>query len=172
MTAERGIGWARGIGFVLGVSLAVTAVLGWRLPRGTGRLGADVAIAFLQTGELQLAETTPLITASGLRPGASATGTVDVRNSSGSRLSVSVTAEPSITDLDRLLWIDITAAGERLFRGPLGELRDGAGRRFTISPLQTRTLDVRAWLPATVTDGFEGRIDQVNLTFQPRVAAP
>jgi hypothetical protein len=170
MTAERGIGWARGIGFVLGISVALTAVLGWRLPRGAGRLGADVAIGFVQTGELQLSAVTPLINASGLRPGASAEGTVGVRNSSGSRLSVVVTAEPSISDLNRLLWIEISVAGTRIFRGPLGELRYGSGR-FRISPQQTRTLDVRAWLPATVDDGYEGRIDSVRLSFDPSAMA-
>jgi hypothetical protein len=171
MNAARRIGWARGIGFVLGISLAVTAVVAWRLPRGTGRLGADVAIAFLQTGELQLSSVTPIITSSGLRPGASAAGTVDVRNSSGSRLSVAVTAEPSTADLDRLLWIDIAAAGKHIYHGPLGDLREGSTQRFTISAQQTRTLDVRTWLPSTV-DGFEGRIDEVTLTFQPRVVSP
>jgi hypothetical protein len=170
MTLERGIGWARGIGFVLGISLAVTAVLGWRITRGTGRLGADVAIGFVQTGELQLSSVAPLINASGLRPGASANGAVEVRNSSGSRLSVLVTAEPSISDLDRLLWIEISVAGTRIFRGPLGELRDGS-RRFRISPQQTRTLDVRAWLPATVDDGYEPRVDRVSLSFEPKTIA-
>jgi hypothetical protein len=171
MSAQRGIGWARGIGFVLGVSLAVTAVLGWRLPRGTGRLGADVAVAFLQTGELQLSETTPLITRSGLRPGGSASGTVDVRNSSGSVLSVSVAAEPSIGDLDELLWLDVVASGKRIYHGPVGDLREGSAQRFTIAPLQTKTLDVRTWIPTAVENGFEGRIDSVTLTFGPKVVS-
>jgi hypothetical protein len=168
MSAERGIGWARIVGFVLGVSLAITAVVGWRLPRGTGRLGADVAIAFLQTGELQLSSVTPIINANDLQPGRSAAGSVEVRNSSPSRLSVGVTAEPSISDLDAVLWIDVSAAGEPLYHGPLGDLRDGS-TRFVISSQQARTLTVRAWLPTDVHDGFEGRIDTVNLTFDPKV---
>jgi hypothetical protein len=171
MTAERRIGWARGVGFVLGIGLAVTAILGWRLPRGTGRLGADIAIAFLQTGELQLSSVTPLINESDLRPGASVDGSVDLRNSSGSRLLVRVTADPSITDLDRLLWIDISVDRTRIYHGPLGALREGSGR-FTISPQQSRILDVRAWLPPNVDEGYQGRIDQVSLTFDPTVVAP
>lgn len=170
MSAERGIGWARAIGFVLGVSLAVTAVLGWRLPRGDGRLGADVAIAFLQTGELHLSSTTPSVQASRLQPGGSADGTVEVSNIGPRRLSVAIDAEPSIPDLDQLLWIELTAAGKQIYRGPLGALREGSGR-FTISPEQTRTISVRTWLPASVGSGFEGRIDQVNLTFDPKAAA-
>lgn len=167
MSAERGIGWARFVGFVLGVSLAVTAVVGWRLPRGTGRLGADVAIAFLQTGELQLSSVTPIINANDLRPGRSAAGSVEVRNSSPSRLSVGVTAEPSISDLDAVLWIDVSAAGRPLYHGTLGNLRDGS-TRFVISSQQARRLTVRAWLPMDVHDGYEGRIDTVNLTFDPK----
>jgi hypothetical protein len=168
MSAERGIGWARIVGFVLGVSLAITAVVGWRVPRGTGRLGADVAIAFLQTGELQLSSVTPIINANDLRPGRSAAGSVEVRNSSPSHLSVGITAEPSIADLDTLLWIDVSAAGKPLYHGTLGDLRDGS-TRFVISSQQARTLTVRAWMPTDVHDGFEGRIDTVNLTFDPKV---
>lgn len=172
MNAARGIGWARGIGFVLGVSLAISAIIGWRLPRGTGRLGADVAVAFLQTGTLQLSTATPLINASDLRPGgAAANGTVDVRNSSGSTLAVRVKAEPSIADLDSLLWIDVRASGRRVYRGTLGDLRGGS-KAFTISPLQTRTLLVRTWLPTDVTNGYDGRIDEVNLTFHEEVVRP
>jgi hypothetical protein len=168
MSAERGIGWARIVGFVLGVSLAITAVVGWRLSRGTGRLGADVAIAFLQMGELQLSSVTPIINANDLGPGRSAEGSVEVRNSSPSRLSVGVAAEPSISDLDAVLWIDVSAAGKQLFHGTLGDLREGS-TRFVISPRQARTLSVRAWLPTDVHGGFEGRIDAVNLTFDPKV---
>ncbi|HEX9123630.1 MAG TPA: hypothetical protein VF984_09775 [Actinomycetota bacterium] len=172
MNAERGAGWARGIGFVLGVTLAVTAVFGWRLPRGTGRLGADVVIGFLQTGELHLSDTTPLITASGLQPGASGEGSVEVRNISGSRLGVAVDAQPSIADLDRLLWIEVTAGGTRIFQGPIGELRDGSIQRFAIAPSQTETVDVRTWIPTSAGGGYEGRIEQVNLTFDPKVSQP
>jgi hypothetical protein len=168
MSAERGIGWARTLGFVIGVSLAVTAVLGWRLPRGTGRLGADVAVAFLQTGELQLSSVTPIINANDLQPGRSATGTVEVRNSSPARLSVGITAAPSITDLDPVLWIDVSAAGKSLYHGTLGALRGGSAR-FVISPLQTRALDVRTWLPTDIQGGYQGRIDAVTLTFDPKV---
>ena len=169
MTAARGIGWARGIGFVLGVSLAISAVLGWRIPRGTGRLGADVAVAFLQTGTLQQSSVTPLINANDLQPGgAAAAGTVDVRNSSASTLTVRVKAEPSITDLDPLLWIDVRTSGRSLYRGTLGELRDGS-RAFTISPLQTRTIEVRTWLPTDASTGYDGRIDEINLTFREEV---
>ena len=140
MTAARSIGWARAVGFVLGVSLAISAVLGWRLPRGTGRLGADVAVAFLQTGTLQLSSVTPLINANDLQPGgATATGTVDVR-----------------------------ASGTPLYHGTLGDLRGGS-RPFTISPLQRRTLQVRTWLPTDVSSGYDGRIDEVNLTFHEEV---
>jgi hypothetical protein len=171
MSRQRGIAWARGIGFVLGAGIAVSAIAGWTLPRGTGRPGADVAVVFLQTGELQLSSLTPVIDESSLYPGTPAEGSVDVRNSSGSRLDVGLSAEPSVEALDRLLWIDISAAGRRIFRGPLGALRDGS-QRFTISPLATRTLDVRAWLPASVAGGYEGSIDDVNLTFDPRVVAP
>ena len=170
MTAQRGIGWARGVGFVLGVSLAVTAVLGWRLPRGTGRLGADVAIAFLQTGELQLSSTSPVVMATGMRPGRSADGSVEVRNSSPSHLAVGVTAEPSSSDLDGVLFVEVTAAGERLYRGTLGGLREGSVR-FAIAPLQTRTLSIRAWLPSDAEGGYEGRVDQVNLDLDPKVVA-
>ncbi len=170
MNAERSIGWARSIGFVLGIGIAASSILGWRVPRGTGRLGADVAVAFLQTGELELSSTEPIVMANDLYPGDAANGSVDVRNSSASKLSVGVAAEPSTADLDEALWIDVRASGTQLYRGPLGELRDGS-TRFTITSQQTRTLAVRAWLPGGLSSGYEGRVDQINLTFDPSVVA-
>ncbi len=169
MTVERGIGWARGIGFALGLAVAIAAVVGWALPRGNGRLGADVVIGFLQTGELHISAPAATINAPALYPGGGAGGSVRVRNIGPSPLSVRVQAQPSIGDLDRLLWIDVAASGRRIFRGPVGELRDGSHGRFTIASGQARTIDVRTWLPSSVDGGYEGRIEQVNLTFDPEV---
>ena len=171
MSMQRRFGWARGAGFVLGIALAVTAVLGWRLPRGTGHLGADVVVAFLQTGEIHVSSATPIVTASGLHPGASARGSVEVHNIGPSRLAVAIEAQRSAGALDRLLWIDITSGSARFYRGPIGGLRAGSPHRFSIVRGAVRTLDVRTWIPADVESGYEGQIEQVDLTFDARATA-
>jgi hypothetical protein len=165
----RVIGWARGVGFLLGLSAAIVSVLSWRIPAGSGTLGSDIAIAARPTGELALSTTAPFVISSGMHPGSAATGTVEVRNHSAAVLRISVAAEPSIADLDDLLWIEIDGDGRDLFRGTVGELRAGSTRTFELRPGQTTTLGVRGWLPTSVGTGYQGRIVDVGLVFEPEV---
>lgn len=165
----RTIGWARGVGFLLGLSVAMAAVLAWRVPAGSGSLGTDLAVVALPTGELQLSTTGPVVIASGMHPGVAATGSVDVRNHSGSELRIRVAAEPSIRDLDDLLWVEIDGDGRDLFRGTVGELREGASRGFSLQPGETTTLGIRGWLPTSVESGYQGRIIDIGIVFVPEV---
>jgi len=170
MRDSKGVRWARGIGFLAGLSIAIAAVVAWRIPPGTGTLGTDLTIAVVPTGELDVSAPGPFVTGTGLRPGTESdapSGSVKVRNETGSTLSFRVKVVPSIADLDRLLWIEVEAGGAQLFRGPLGDLREASERTFRLASGQKTTIGVRAWLPASVTSGYEGRIESVDLTFVP-----
>jgi hypothetical protein len=164
----RAIGWARGVGFVAGFAVAMTAVLSWRIPAGTGTLGADLSVVALRTGELTVSTSAPFLVAGGMRPGSAATGSVDVYNDSGSDLRVTVAAQSSSSDLGDLLWLEVDAAGEDLFRGPLSDLLEGTEKGFEIGPGNTTTLGVRGWLPTSVDQGFEGRSVDLALVMTPR----
>jgi len=165
---RRGIGWARGIGFLAGLTIAVVAVLIWRVPAGTGSLGTDLIVATGPTGELVVSQTGPFISATGMHPGPEAdapSGSVKIENQTAVTLSVKVQALPSTKDLDSLLWIAIDAGGIELYRCPVGDIRTGTPTSFTLDSTEKTTIDVKTWLPQTVTSGYEGRIANVDLTF-------
>jgi hypothetical protein len=162
--------WARGLGLLLGIGVIAVAVSFSRVQGGGEKLlGADVTFATGPTGELGVTPIGPFVQGLALRPGSpddAQTGSVDVRNQTGSTLAVQVKGNPSIRDLDDILFVRVTADGEQLFRGPLGSFRDWTTRSFVLAAGQTAGLDVAAWVPASVTDGFAGRIEDVGILFQ------
>jgi hypothetical protein len=168
----RAIGTSRGVGFLGGFAVAMVAVLSWRIPAGTGELGADVSVIAVPSGELKVSTTGPFLVSSGMLPGSAARGSVDVLNDTGSDLHITVSAEPSITDLDDLLWVELDAGGRDFFRGSLAELRRGTTNGFDLRPGRVATLGVRCWLPTSSDGGYQGRIDDLALTFDAKVAGP
>jgi len=167
--AGHGDGWARGIGLLLGLSLALAAAVTWRIPGGTGTLGADLVLSSGPTGELGVSPAGPFVSATGLRPGPEAdapSGTIRVSNQTGTTLGIRMRGLPSGQDLDRLLWVRIDADGSELFRGPVGDLRSWTERAFTLASGERTTISVRTWLPPQVSSGYEGRIETVDLEFR------
>jgi hypothetical protein len=164
---DRGLGWARGLGFLAGIAIASLAVLGWRLPPGSGTLGADLVVATAPTGELAVSTTGPIITASGMRPGpadGAPSAQVELSNRTAALLDVTVVARASTHELDDLLWVQLEGDGEGLFRGPLSELLRGAPP-FRLASGERTTLEVRTWLPGSVSAGYQGRVVTVDLSF-------
>ncbi|HXF37835.1 MAG TPA: hypothetical protein VNO17_11760 [Actinomycetota bacterium] len=160
----------RGLGLVAGLAAAAAIVAGGRIPPGDGRLGADVIVAASPRGELGVRPVGPVLTASDLRPGDPAdapSASMDVVNQTGVRLAVHVRGLPSSAQLDGLLWLELEAGGRSLFRGPLGELRRRTEHAFILDPGEGTELTVRAWLPPSATEGYEGRVEQVGLSFEP-----
>jgi hypothetical protein len=174
MNEPRGMGWARGIGFLTGLALATAAIIAWRIPPGNGTLGTDLLVAAVPSGEIQVSTPGPFASGTGVRPGPESngpSGSVEVRNITGQTLPIGVKVTVSISDLDSLLWVDLEAGGRRLYRGPIGELTHGDVPTFTLKSGRSTTIDVRAWLPTSVASGFEGRIANVDLAFEPAARA-
>jgi hypothetical protein len=170
MNETRGMGWARGIGFLTGLAIAMAAIIAWRIPPGTGTLGTDLLIAAIPSGEIQVFSPGPFVSGTGMRPGPESegpAGSVEVRNITGQALPVAVKLTVNIADLDSLLWIELRTGERELYRGPVGKIANGDAPTFTLRSGQSATVDVRAWLPTSVSSGFEGRIATVDLTFEP-----
>ena len=166
MSERIGLGWARGIGFLMGVAAAFALLLSWRVPGGDGRLGADVLVAAASTGEIAVARPGPLLSATGMSPGSeAAAGSLTIYNRSPLTMSVHVKAVPSNHDLDDLLWVSIEANGDNLYRGPLGTLSEGTPNGFLLAPGDGRDLSISAWLPTSAGSGYEARIASIDLTF-------
>ena len=158
---------ARMAGLLLGMAVAAGLVASWRLPRGTGALGADVKLLAAPIGELDVSPIGPLLSVTNLRAGSPpGRGETAVRNQTGATLSVRVRATPSLPDLDDLLVIRLELGDERLFEGTLSRLRSGTDRSFRLESGERRVLRAEAWLPDAVAGGYEGRVTDVGLEFE------
>ncbi|MDP9343881.1 MAG: hypothetical protein M3Q23_17685 [Actinomycetota bacterium] len=157
------------VGILVVVGLFAWAVNAWAIPRGDGKVGADVTFITGPIGELAVPGGA-FLRGTDLRPGGpSAAGSIPVRNQTGGPLDVTVQALPSIRDLDTLLSVEVSAGSRAVYRGPLSGLEVGSNP-LRLAAGHTQILDVRVWLPASVRDGYQNRIDDVTLAFDVRPA--
>jgi hypothetical protein len=154
--------YVRRAGFAVGVALVAVLAVAFRVPHGTGTLGADVILSLSPTGELGVSKPGPFMTVTGLRPGRSFDGKVSVHNQTGKRLAVRLRALPDSKDLDRPLLVDLRAGDMRLYHGPLGGLRSRT-RAFSLASDEQGELQVRASLPRGRKPGYAGRVVTVKL---------
>jgi hypothetical protein len=160
------------VAFVFGILVVVVAIGHLTLP-STGRtLGAELRIALVPSGEAQVSRLDPFLVATNMRPGGRvARGGVTVTNTSGTTLAFRVRGRPSARDLDKIVRLDVSAGGETLHRGTLAALRSWASRSFTLESGARKRISLRVWLPSSVTGGYRGRIEDVNLELKPEVPA-
>ncbi|MEX2274933.1 MAG: hypothetical protein WEA10_05140 [Actinomycetota bacterium] len=169
----RGDMAVRGAALFLGLSIAFSAVVAWRVPPGEGILGTDVIVAAMPTGELAVDPSGPFLSAAALQPGPESGAPREdlaITNITALTQVVQFRAVPAGKDLQELLWIRIDAGATQIFRGTLGELAQTSDRGVTIGSGKTRILEVRTWLPPDIDEGFRGRIDQINLELVPQEA--
>jgi hypothetical protein len=160
-------GAARIIGTVLGLALAVAVVVVSRVPRASGSLGADVTFITNPSGVLSVSQSGQILQLNGLEPadGPTNQGTVTVTNIAPITLAIKLVALPSTVDLNDLLHVRVTAGGDDLFDGTLSGLLAGTPA-FRLSSGESADLVVAAWLPRSVSSGYEGRIDDISLQFR------
>ncbi|MFB3737835.1 MAG: hypothetical protein ACE14W_02575 [Candidatus Velamenicoccus archaeovorus] len=166
----RETGWARATGLLIGLAVAVVAVRSWTVAPGHGGLGADLLMATAPTGELAVSVTGPFLSATGMVPGSeadAAAGTFDVYNRTAATLAIRLQARPSVPDMNDLLWVEVDAGADRVYRGPLASLVEGSPDGFRLAPTEDVTLTVRSWLPRSSGDGYRGRVVTVDWTFLP-----
>ena len=104
----RGDMAVRGAALFLGLAIAFSAVVAWRVPPGEGVLGADVVLAAMPTGELAVDPTGPFLSAAALQPGpeaGAATEELALTNITAVPQVVRFHAVPAGKDLQDLLWI-------------------------------------------------------------------
>jgi hypothetical protein len=166
--ANRIESYVRRAGVVVGIALVALVVVAFRVPGGSGALGADVIVAIAPTGELGVSRPGPFLTVTGLRPGADERSSVTVHNQTDKTLLVGLRALPDSRDLDDVLRLEVRAGDKTLFRGPLGRLRKGVSLG-TFGSGDRRRLEVRTSLPASLRGGYAGRIETVSLRLRSRV---
>jgi hypothetical protein len=160
--------YVRSVGVAAGIAVVAVLVLAFRVPDGTGTLGADVIMSISPTGELGVSRPGPFMSATGLRPGGSFRGATAVHNQTGSRLMVRLRALPDSKDLDRVLRVEVSAGGTRVYTGPLGGLRRST-KAFELASGERRALRLQASLPSGLKQGHAGRIETVKLELESSV---
>jgi hypothetical protein len=176
MSAPLTRGGARIAGFATGLALVATvAWQAWRVPPTEAPLGLDVALSAVPSGEVAIERVRgDVLAASGLTPGedsVKARGLLHVRNLTGRTMAARPRLEGGDPGLDRVLHLELTRRGVRVFLGPAGALRSGradAALRMTAGELAG--IRVRAFVPPTVPEAALGRAARFQISFKGEVA--
>ena len=167
MAALSHTGLSRVAGVLLGAGLAVSLVIAARPAASVTTLPASVRFSIPLTGELEVtpAPPRPVLAARALTPGGRpAAASFTVRNQTGTTLAVGFRAHGGIRDLDGLLRVRLTAAGRTLANTTLQGLRDGSVSDVALPSGAVSRVEVEAWLPGGISEGYEGRHVAVALT--------
>lgn len=144
----------RAIGLACGLIIAALALHSWAIASTGTALGADLGVAAVPPGELEVSSGLAL-QATGLQPGAApATGALRVRNISGAPVRVRIRALPSTRALDGALELTATARGRRIVLS-----RSWSTMRVTLGMRKSTTIALRARL----TRPAQGLIADVTL---------
>ncbi len=163
----KNTGLVRFTGFLVGCALAGGLVLSGRVPEGQAAAGASLTIGTQPTTELGVVPAGQLLSERNLKPGGhKAHKTIRLANFTGRTLSVRLHASAMSTDLDEVLLFEIDAAGHRIFRGGLGQLRAWTTLKLRLAPSERRRVEVRAWIPASARDGYQGRSAEVEFEWK------
>jgi hypothetical protein len=159
----------RAIGLLLGAALAVGALLSWRIPPGHTTLGAAVTVLTQPNGELSVSPGGTVINATSMKPGSEASAQsaeLRVRNETGTTLAVHLRGIASQPDLNQALMVDVSSGGRAIYSGALGAFRSWSHSSVSLGSGDRAAFEVRAWLPSTVTEGYQGRETSVELQFK------
>ena len=153
--------------FLAGLAVAAMAVAGWRVPAQSNP-GARLQLVAVGTSELQSTPAHPFTISDDLKPGLDrgGAGRVALRNTMEQPLAVRIHTLPSVTDLDKLLRAEVSAAGKEVFRGRLTGLHSWSERQFVVASHSETELRARFWLPETVRRGYQNRDATVTIEFK------
>ena len=166
---------ARIAGFAVGLALVATvAWQAWRVEPTRARLGLDVALTAVPSGEIAVERTRgDVLKASALTPGQNldaARGLLHLRNLTGRTVAARPQLEGGDPELDHVLHLELTRRGKRFFSGPAGTLRAGTGDvALPMAAGELAGVRVRAFVPAATPDAALGRAARFQLSFKGEV---
>jgi hypothetical protein len=167
MTTPRAqANFVRAAGALIGLAIALALLVAARPGEAGPGLPASVRFDVSPPGELALAPAppSPALVADSLRPGGQRRAAAfELQNQSGRAMAVSLRGEPDSRSLDGLLRIRLSVGRRVLADTTLQGLRKGSGSVVSLRPGQARRFELRTWIPANVTTGYEGRLVTVHL---------
>jgi hypothetical protein len=162
-------GAIRAAGCALGFSAVLALAAAGRVPGGQRALGLDLTVTSGPTGELGVAPVGPFLRAAGLQAGESATGSIEVTNQTGARLSVAPVLEPSGRALTDVLRLELRAAGRVVASGTLSELLTQPAT-LRLEPGERTELRLTVSLPLNAGDAPARRVLGINLAWHVEAA--
>jgi hypothetical protein len=159
----------RAAGAILGIGLALALLIASRPGADASPLPATLRVAMAPVGELEVAPSLnhPVFVAHSLMPGRPpASGSLRIRNQTGSALAVGLRTSVDSTALDGLVRIRLSVDGRPLVDTTV----QGMGQRPVGLRLESGArarLDLEVWIPSDILSGYEGRL--VNMTLAPQV---
>lgn len=158
---------------LLGASVAVGMLAGRRVPAQDTGPGAYLTLSASASGSARVRPVGPLIENVELRPSPARRAlesTFELANRSGAPVRYGLRAQATVADLDSVLRVEITSGRQRLFRGPLLELRRSNARALLLGPRESRSVTVRVWIPSSTLAGYQNRDESVTVQFYPQTA--
>ena len=144
--------------FLVGATVALVLLAGWRVPAGRGTLGADVAMSVGRSPVLQLSRTGTVVDATRLRPGGGISTTLTVHNPEARALRLRPRAQTAgDAALDELLRVDVRADGSQLYSGSLAGLGKPVAGLWQLGPGASGRLTLRVTLPRGTSSAYAGR---------------
>jgi hypothetical protein len=159
--------------FAAGAAAAALVLAGWTVPGGKERPGARISVEASRSPDLAIEPVAGAAAAKNMRPSVSKRGlarTFTVWNATGGTVTVRVRARPETKDLDRVLALRLRVREATIFEGSLAELRRGRTRPFRLASHKGTRISVKAWIPASVREGYHARVETVGLEFMTRKA--
>jgi hypothetical protein len=159
----------RSLLFVIGAGLAVLLLVAARPASAPRAYPAEVEVTATATGEVETAPAAPdTLIRSSLLPGGSDSSALELRNQTGSDLSVSLAASADSTELDGTLGVRLSAGDRVLADSTLQALRRGS-LPVRLAPGEATQVRISLTLPESATD-YEGR--QVAIELTPQIGGP
>jgi hypothetical protein len=153
---------------VVGIALAGLAVAGWRVDGGAAVPPAELELVMAPSDSLAVTPTGSVLegTLSASGPEDGLEGTMSVRNATGAGLDVRVQGAAGSPALDGVVSVRVSAKGQTVWEGTLGELRTGTPASFPLESHETTDVTITAWIPETAsTDAWRARSERVELAF-------
>jgi hypothetical protein len=153
---------------LLGVALAGLAVAGWQVDGGPTAPPAHVSLVTTPSDTLAVTPAGKQLEGT-LRASDGSQGLASpmtVRNATGGAVAVRIKAEADSTALDEALLVRVSAKGQSVWEGPLGELRDGTPEAFVLQSHETTDVTVLTWIPENADEAdWHARAETVRLSF-------
>jgi hypothetical protein len=148
----------RTIGLAIGIAIAAAFLLASRPDAQAPDAPAGIRLTVPLSGELEVTPSRPVLSSGELTAGGpAAAGSFRVRNQTGEALTVGFRAESGSTALDGLLRVRLSSSGAQLADTTLQGLRSGTPAGLRLLPGDEADVQVQAWIPPEVTEGYQAR---------------